>query len=686
MNYKNAILSSITLMGTLFVFPALAEENKVPTIQVEADKIIDATTSTLNLENNFSADGGELLLQTPGVSGIKMGSHGIDPVIRGQKHNQLNILLNGAYIHGGCPNRMDPPTSFASAELYDQVTVIKGVQTLIYGGGGSGGTVLFERNAPTFEKDETVNGKAGAGYRSNGNAWDIFTDVAAGSEQNYFRGSATIKKAEEYQDGDGNDVRSGYSEKSLMLSLGGESAGGSKYRLDIDAVRGEDILYAGANMDSPQADSDTYKLTFETGKVASFDGVKVEAYRSDVFHIMDNFSYRTNMMWMRVPSKSITDGMRVIGDMAIGKGNLSIGMDYKKGDRDATRYSSMTPTYPTMSQSFMWPGVETSQTGLFAEYQGKVSKGNRYTAGLRLDSVDANATKADNTPMVAGTLSPNQLYTNYYGTSASKKTESNVSGLYRMEHDLSEKNMFFWGVSHTVRTADETERFMAVNNSNSMMIWVGNPDIKPEAHNQLDIGLNFKGEKSDSSISVYYDSVSDYILRDRAHGQDGILLSDNASIYRNVDAIIYGLDFETSYKWSNTWRSNFTVAYVRASNTTDDRAIAQTPPLEGTVSIEYYRNVWMFGAGVRLVSKQTEVDDNAMTGSGLDFGPTSGFALLNLYGSMKLGKQGNLRFGVDNVMDKTYAEHLNKPNAFDPLPIQVNEPGRSVWTRVSIKF
>lgn len=684
MNNKNAILGSITLMGAMFVFPVLAEENKVPTIQVEADKIIDATTSILDLENQFSADGGELLLQTPGVSGVKMGNHGIDPVIRGQKHNQLNILLDGAYIHGGCPNRMDPPSSFVSAELYDQVTVLKGVQTLVYGSGGSGGTVLFERSAPTFEKDETVNGKVGAGYRSNGNAWDIFTDVAAGSEQNYFRGSAAVKKAENYKDGDGNEVHSGYSEQSLMASIGGKSGAGTQYRFDIDAVRGKDILYAGANMDSPQADSDTYKLSIESEKVASFETVKAEIYRSDVTHEMDNYSYRTNLtMWSRVPSKSITDGLRLKGDITLGKGDLTVGVDYKKGDRDATRYGGAAGTVPTTSNAFMWPGVETDQTGLFAEYQGNISKGSRFTAGMRFDTVNTNATKAA-LAADSGAVA-NNLYNTYYGVTASKKSENNISALYRMEHDLSKENMLFWGLSRTMRTADETERFLASGNADPEKVWVGNPDLKPEAHTQLDIGMNFKGKKSDSSISVYYDNVSDYILRDRAHGQTGILLSDNATIYRNVNATLYGIDFEASYKWSDNWRSDFTAAYVNAHNTTDDRVIAQTPPLEGTASIEYFNKAWIFGANVRLVDEQTRVDDD-VTGSGLDFGPTKGFVLLNLYGSMKLGKQGNLKFGIDNVMDKTYAEHLNKPNAFDPSPIQVNEPGRSVWSRVSVKF
>lgn len=664
-----------------------AEEKSLPSINVEADKTVNALSSTLTGDEKPSADGGELLLKVPGISGVKMGTHGVDPVIRGQKHNQLNILLDGAYVHGGCPNRMDPPTSFASADIYDQVTVFKGVQTLIYGSGGSGGTVLFERSAPQFEKDQKFTGKAGAGYRSNGKAWDMFADVAAGSNDSYIRGSVTAKEAEEYQDGDGNDVRSGYAEKSAMLTLGAKSKGGTAYRLDIDAVRGEDILYAGAMMDAPQADNDMIKLSVETGKVAAFETVKLEAYHSDVYHVMDNYSLRNNMMmWMKVPSESTTDGLRLLGDMVIGKGSLTLGVDYKNGDRDATRYADMAAPFtdPVMSQSFMWPGVESSQTGLFAEYEGELSTGNRYTAGLRYDSVEKNATKAALTPNMM--LSPNALYTMYYGTTASKKTENNVGALYRMEHDMSKQTMFFWGVSRTMRTADETEQYMAANNSTAMMRWIGNPDIKPEAHNQLDVGITTKGKNTDFSVSAYYDDVSDYILRDRAHGQTGILLSDNATIYRNVEAELYGVDVEANVKWSVNWKSRFTAAYVHATNTTDNRAIAQTPPLEGTAALEYHQNKWMLGGEVRLVDKQTRVDDNNMTGSGLDAGQTPGFSVLNFYGSMKVGKDGSLRFGIDNVLDKTYAEHLNKPNAFDTTANQVNEPGRSIWARMSMKF
>lgn len=115
-------------------------------------------------------------------------------------------------------------------------------------------------------------------------------------------------------------------------------------------------------------------------------------------------------------------------------------------------------------------------------------------------------------------------------------------------------------------------------------------------------------------------------------------------------------------------------------NTIDNRVIAQTPPLEGSVSLEYFNNGWIVGADVRLVAEQTRAEGDMTTDSGLDAGPSKGFGILNLYGSMKLGKKGDLKFGIDNVLDTTYAEHINKPSAFDSSVV------RSIWTRVPMKF
>jgi iron complex outermembrane receptor protein len=77
-----------------------------------------------------------------------------------------------------------------------------------------------------------------------------------------------------------------------------------------------------------------------------------------------------------------------------------------------------------------------------------------------------------------------------------------------------------------------------------------------------------------------------------------------------------------------------------------------------------------------------------MLGSGLDAGETPGWAILNLYARLSLGAGGELRAGVDNIFDRSYAEHLNRGNRdpFYPEPLRVNEPGRTLWARYEYRF
>jgi iron complex outermembrane receptor protein len=43
--------------------------------------------------------------------------------------------------------------------------------------------------------------------------------------------------------------------------------------------------------------------------------------------------------------------------------------------------------------------------------------------------------------------------------------------------------------------------------------------------------------------------------------------------------------------------------------------------------------------------------------------------------------------GINNVFDRNYAYHVNaNPAPFDPTAVQVNEPGREYWVRVSATF
>jgi iron complex outermembrane receptor protein len=241
-------------------------------------------------EAHAPTDTGEWLRSLPGVSGTRLGGHGIDPVVHGQGETRVNILLDGAYVHGGCPNRMDPATSYAPLTSYDKITLIRGNQTVRYGGGGSGGTLLLERDTQPFADGDCPRLRADAGYGGNGDHREATLDGALGSELGYARVITSLSRADNYEDGDGNDVRSGFDERGANLLLGYTPNEQTRLELGVEAVRGEEILYAGS-MDAPKSDHDAVRLKFsQQAEEASRGNISAELYHSDVEHLMDNYS------------------------------------------------------------------------------------------------------------------------------------------------------------------------------------------------------------------------------------------------------------------------------------------------------------------------------------------------------------------------------------------------------------
>lgn len=489
-----------------------------------------------------------------------------------------------------------------------------------------------------------------------------------------------------YEDGSGEMVRSAFDSEHLNLMAGFGKATTGQVELGLEAVRTEDALFAGAGMDSPQDSNDTYRLKFHRAeRLAGLTNFKVDLYFSGVDHLMDNYSLRplTAPMTMRVPSTSDTFGGTASADRVVSTSLvLTIGLDYQENLREALRFAGPNPDSVEVLQSVMWPDASLAQGGLFVEGQQLLGEKSRLVFGGRLDRFLARADKADSKP--AGmNRSPNQLYEYYYGMQAEDWSASELSGLLRYERHVVQKLTFFTGMSRSTRAADTTERYLGSNNLAAPKRWVGNPQLEPAKHRQLDLGLASRDENSSWSVTAFLDDVNDFILRDRAHGQEGILRDDNATIYRNVEARLLGLEVEGSYRPGERLGISGVASGVRGENRTDDRPIAQIPPLQGWVQIDYGPERWGVQGHFRWATSQTRVDDDPTTGSGQDFGATPGYGVLDLSARYRILQSLDLVVGVDNVFDRTYANHLNRGNLFDPDPVRVNEPGRTFWIRLS---
>ncbi len=156
-----------------------------------------------------------------------------------------------------------------------------------------------------------------------------------------------------------------------------------------------------------------------------------------------------------------------------------------------------------------------------------------------------------------------------------------------------------------------------------------------------------------------------------------------ADIYRNINAQIGGLEIEASKRLNQHYSIQANLAYVDKTNTTDNRAIAQTPPTNGKIQLDYKASsTWSAGSKIRFALAQNKVD----LLSKQEVGQTPAWGVIDIYGHYRFTEMVNLRFGIDNLLNATYAEHISRSNLLDNQSTRVNEPGLTTWAKLTAEF
>lgn len=695
---KLGVLCATLCLGSAFTSPTVFAEDvlTVDPITIEAPLMSFPASGSFviggaNTQNAPYADSADYLRSVPGVTAGRFGGHGLEPFIRGQSEARINVVSADSYTFGACPNRMDPPTAYMNLSAHDDVTIVRGYQSVLNGFGGTGGSIIIEPGTPDLEDGRHYKGLVGGGYDSNSDMWHSSGTVTSGTTQGYAKAHGSYKDADNYEDGDGNDVRSSFTEESAGLTLG-LTPHNTHIHAGFDTHRIEDALFPGAGMDSPLSESQTFKAGLsQDAEGQTLTSFALSGYASLVDHEMNNFTLRpfVAMMPLKVDSESDTYGAKFESAFMVGQTPLETLVEWRRNNRDAERINNNNG----LVQSILWPDITIDEIGLAAEASFDLGQATQIIAGGRYDYVNVDYGRANDAAPAAGNRTPNDIYTQFYGRPATSETEHNLGGLLRLEHDASLSTLLYTGASRSVRTADATERGLAnfmttmgqPAGSNS---WVGNPEIKPEKHHQLDAG--FVVAKSDMAYggSVYANYVEDYILRDSARSQPGIQVNfPNADIYRNIDAFLAGVELHGTWQFASDWTLEGDMTYTYGEDIDAGRALPQIPPLQGKAGLTWQAmESFAFGSTVRWAMEQTRVDTDPNTATGRDSDKTNGYAVLDLEGRLTAFDPVSLNFGVTNVFDETYASHLNRSNISDPTEIQVNEPGRSFYVQLSIPF
>ncbi len=614
-----------------------------------------------------ASDGADYLKTIPGFSAIRSGGTNGDPVLRGMFGSRLNILTNGGVMLGACPNRMDAPTSYISPETYDRLTVIKGPQSVIWGPGGSAGTILFEREP---EKFGTLGSRVNASLLAGSNGrFDKVLDAAAGNNQAYARFVGNQSRSDDYKDGNGDTVPSRWDKWNGDVTLGWTPD--TDTLLELTAGKGDgEARYAGRGMDGSQFKRESLGLRFEKSNLGEvLDKVEAQVYYNYADHVMDNYSLRTpsgsGMMGMPMVSNvdRRTLGARIKATWRWADVQLISGIDAqtnehrKRGGMGVDAHKGQPWTKDAGFHNY----------GVFSELTWYATGEDRLISGARLDRASARDFRQAS------------------ATNGDTRADTLPSGFIRYEHDLAAISATSYiGLGHAQRFPDYWELFSPTNGPRGSVNAFDS--IKPEKTTQLDFGIQYQDERLQAWASGYVGQIRDYILFDYRS-----MMGMSSTQAQNIDARIMGGELGAAYKLDDNWKADATLAYAWGKNSSDGKALPQMPPLESRLGLTYSRDAWSVGALWRLVAAQNRIAQNQGNVVGKDYEKSGGFGVFSLNGAYKVNNNLKLSAGVDNLFDKAYAEHLNLAGnagfgypAADPQP--VNEPGRTFWTKVDFSF
>ena len=608
-----------------------------------------------------AVDGAAYLQSIVGFNQIKNGGANGDVTFRGMFGSRIKILTDGTENLGACPSRMDNPASYVSPESYDKITVVKGPQTVQYAHTGSAATVIFEREPEQLTSAKPYRGQASVMLGSYGRL-DQNVEAAVGDETKYARLNANRSIADSYQDGAGNTVPSDWEKWNADLALGWTPNEDTWVELKGGKSDGE-AVYAGRPMDGSKFARESLGLHVEKKNIGDvIKKVEAQVDYSYNDHVMDNFSLRkfnpADGMSMPMASNVArrTLNARVAMTQDWGKLQLISGIDSQKNEHTKRSGSLMSP-YQNKARV---GDMDFESYGAFGELSYAFNDQHKLVTGARVDQA-----KIDN-----------------LATDTERK-ETLPSGFVRIESELAEHVKTYAGLGYVERVPDYWELFSTKYHQSAGTTFA---DLENEKTAQFDAGYQYEQGAFKSWASVYAGLIQDYILV--AYTPTGSMGRLEAKS-RNVDATIAGAEAGAAYQLTDQIQADISAMYAWGENITDHTALPQIAPLEGRFNLRYVQEKYNLGLLWRVVAAQDRTSYREGNIIGYDLEDSKGFGTLSLNGTYNIQKDLDLSVGIDNVLNKNYAEHLNKLGSSGfgyAATEQFNNIGRNYWARISMKF
>ncbi len=633
----------------------------------------------------------------PEINMVRASAIGNDIVLRGFKRDDINVLIDGAKIYGGCPNRMDPPAMHISIADIAKVEVAEGPFD-VENFGSMGGRVNVLTATPQNGLSANLTATLGSfGY----NKFDAKGE--GGDERLKFSLGLSYENSGQYEDGSGKTLveqnwerlgkkdLNAYQEKYKDLDAYTRASVRAKALYDIDenqqlklslyTDKATNVLYPAFQMDALLDRTLMLNGSYTIKNLGAFSKeLTLQGYYSSVMHdmgtkfrnaavMMGGKMYRTHHV------KSRIEGLKLKNSFEAANMLWEVGVD-----GSLRNWNGICLSEPSKKpRQVRIPDVDTKNRALFI----KASKSfDKFTMnfGARLDKTDIDANNFHH-PTIANI----EAIQNYYKNHTSK-SYSDVSGYVKLGYKLSETSSLYVALGQGVRVPDAQELyfigFMKGNWSRK-----GNPNLKESKNRELDIGLKGEIFETELEASLFYSDLKDYIYGYRTN----IGNKDSNKYYltwSNIDAHIYGGSLALRKGVGEYMMVEGSVSYQRGKKDSlidgqKDENLAQIPPLHARVALSYDDGEYYIMIEELMSAGWKEYDsDNGERAIG-------GWGVTNIKASKDLSDTITINVGIDNIFDKTYAvnnTYIGRSLIGGRAPVLINEPGRFFYASVDFRF
>lgn len=642
-----------------------------------------------HLERQLPVNLAQALEEIPGVNWINAGAFRSRPVIRGLDSNRILVLVDGERLNNSRTSTTDAgiETSLVDLSHVEQVEVVRGPGSVLYGSDAFGGVVNIRTRRPDAVSGAYFSGRARGEFFPNADGKRTSLELSGGTRWFSLNVMGTAGAMNEYQSPAGPLFGSGVDESSALGELRVyptaqqsfffkfQHTGG--YNFGLPSLDPNPVFLATFPFSKLQKFSGGYTGNFNS---ATFSGLQVRLYQQK----QDRDFFNRILAGPSVIQSDTVTNMETTGfdvqatSLPFRRHVLTYGSSfYHDRNRDA-RIQILNPGTPgefILSQAPSVPNSTLSGLGFFLQDQFELGSRLRFVGGVRFDRFRLEALPTTNFDPAAFSTIEN-------------RTDTAWSGNFGTTFQLTQGWLLTSNVARAFREPNLFERYFFGRGSVGGFV-VPNPNLKPETSVQFDVGTRLHRGPARITFNYFLNRLKDLVVRESSTFM-GMNTIGGQPVSHNVnldESRIQGVEASAEL-FFNVWRSRCTpfvsLAWQRGTNLTNGEPLPLIAPFVSQGGLRWQPKRMQAWAEYRM--RLATGSDRVPTG----FQPIQAFTVHAVRWGYELtrGEHGlgahlprglsaiSFHFGLENVGNRLYQ------NLFETVP----EPGRSFRFGMDISF